>query len=72
MKAIKKLIATILLASLAAGGTGTLQAEEECYSCGDCYQECCTAPSFAPAVALTTVAFVAIVAVAVQNSNNFH
>lgn len=68
MKFSKKLIAlTTLMAML---GSGSMNAEEACADNGGCgYNECCRTSSLAPAIALGTIAIVAIVAVAVQNTS---
>ena len=54
------------LAMLGASST-TLQAEETCVDMGGCgYDACCRSSSMAPAIALGTIALIAIVAIAVQ------
>jgi hypothetical protein len=73
MKALKKLVA--LLTVLATVGFSLPQANAAEYSsdCGGCgYAECRQCPSLAPAVALGTIALVAIVAVAIQNQSHGH
>ena len=42
------------------------------YACGQCYQECRSAPQIAPAIVLGAVVIAAVVAVAVQNSQSSH
>lgn len=67
MKFTKKLIA---LASLMAMLGSSVNADEFCADNGGCgYDECCRTSSLAPAIALGTIAIVAIVAVAVQNTS---
>lgn len=57
------------VAMLATAGTG-LTADECCVDNGGCgYDECCRSSSLAPAIALGTIAIIAIVAVAVQNTS---
>lgn len=56
-------------------GNGPAVSQDACYaeSLGGCgYQESCRSPYIAPAVALGTIALVAIIAVAVQNSSHSH
>lgn len=67
----KKFIATFAACALFAGHTQTVQAES-CYTGGCGYQECRQCPCLTPAIALGAIALVAIIAVAVQNSNNKH
>jgi hypothetical protein len=69
MKFAKRL--TFLLATIAMLGTSatSLQADE-CIDGGGCaYDACCRSSSLAPAIALGTIAVIAIVAVAVQNTS---
>lgn len=48
----------------------TLQADEYCVDNGGCgFNACCRSSSLAPAIALGTIALIAIVAVAVQNTS---
>jgi hypothetical protein len=70
MTLVKKLI--FVIAALATFSTSTtiLQAEEYCIDNGGCgYDACCRSSSLAPAIALGTIAAIAIVAVAVQNTS---
>jgi hypothetical protein len=53
------------------GGYGYDGANVQMTNAGGCgYAECCRAPSVIPAIALGTIALVAIVAVAVQNQGH--
>lgn len=73
MKQFKKLIA--LGATAAMIGLSCHSAEAANYStdCGGCgYEECRQAPCLTPAIALGTIALVAIVAVALQDSHSSH
>ena len=73
MKSLKKMIALLTIAATAGLGTQNLNAAEYVTDCGGCgYQECRKCPSIAPAVALGTIALVAIVAVALQNQSHGH
>ncbi|HEV8051585.1 MAG TPA: hypothetical protein VGP47_03755 [Parachlamydiaceae bacterium] len=54
---------------LGTSGAG-LTADDCCVDNGGCgYDECCRSSSLAPAIALGTIAIIAIVAVAVQNTS---
>jgi hypothetical protein len=69
MESIKKLVSATLIAAVLFSST-TLQAASSSSSNGGVgYEESRRAPSIAPAVALGTIALIAIIAVAVQNSN---
>ena len=78
MKKIKKLIAAIAAAAMVFGSAQNLDAnqcaggtEQFCTElAGDGYQECCQAPCLTPAIALGAIALVAIIAVAVSNSDH--
>lgn len=70
MRLTKKLM--FLLTAIAMLGTSgtSLQADEYCVDNGGCgYNDCCRSSSLAPAIALGTIALIAIVAVAVQNTS---
>lgn len=70
MKFAKKLIAMAALVSMLGVSANTLRADECCVDNGGCgYDECCRTSSLAPAIALGTIALVAIIAVAVQNTS---
>lgn len=70
MTRIKKLIALTAMAAMLGSSTGDLGAQEYCVDNGGCgYDECCRTSSLAPAIALGTIALVAIIAVAVQNTS---
>jgi len=69
MKKLKTWIAGSLAAVMLTCFTNAAHAEDPCYDAGGCgYEECRRCPSLAPAVALGTIAIVAIVAVVLQNS----
>ncbi len=70
MKFAKKFIALwLVLASLCS--SAHLNAQEYSIDTGGyCYEDCRRAPCITPAIALGAVALVAIIAVAIQNSNN--
>lgn len=68
MKLGKKLIVFSLLAATFFSSTTPVNAQEYCADNGGCgYLDCCRTSSLAPAIALGTIAIIAIVAVAVQN-----
>jgi len=69
MKLAKKFIAAAALMAMMSSSVN-VQAEEYCCPTGGCgYEECCRSTSLAPAIALGTIAIIAIVAVAVQNTS---
>lgn len=70
MKAYKKFIA--LAAAVAMMGAPLAHGQDSTYMGGNGYQEYRTAPNLAGGIALGAIALVAIIAVAVQNSNNDH
>lgn len=71
MKMIKKFVALATLAVLITTSTPNLNAQEYKTDCGGYGYECARrVPSLAPAIALGTIALVAIIAVAVQNSSH--
>jgi hypothetical protein len=70
MNMLKKLIAVTAVTAM-LGSTSNANAQVYQTGVGGCgYEECCTSPCIAPAVALGTIALIAIVAVAVQNSSH--
>lgn len=70
MKLVKKLIASAALLAMLSTSANDLHADEYCVDNGGCgYENCCRSCSLAPAIALGTIAIVAIVAVAVQNTS---
>lgn len=70
MKRIKKIISLTAMAAMLGSSAGNLSAQEYCIDNGGCgYDECCRTSSLAPAIALGTIALVAIIAVAVQNTS---
>jgi hypothetical protein len=71
MKMLKRFVASTAFVAMMFSST---HAKAECYetSGGSGYEECCRAPCLAPAVALGTIALIAIIAIAVQNSHNGH
>lgn len=71
MKHLKKLIA--LGAAVAMLACQTAEAANYSSDCGGCgYEECRQSPCLTPAIALGTIALVAIVAVALQDSHSSH
>lgn len=70
---MKKIIAMFTALALLSPIANDLHAANTySYTGGNCYQECRTAPCLAPAIALGAIALAAIIAVAVQKSNNDH
>jgi hypothetical protein len=70
MKNMKKLITLATLAMMLGSSTNGLNAVEYVSDAGGCgYSDCCRTTSLAPAIALGTIAVVAIVAVALQNTS---
>lgn len=70
MKFAKKFLA-LGLAVATLCSSSQLKADEYCIDTGGyCYEDCRRAPCITPAIALGAVALVAIIAVAIQNSNN--
>lgn len=73
MKSLKKLFVLLTFSAVACLQPPSLSAAEYVTDTGGCgYQQCRKCPSIAPAVALGTIALVAIVAVALQNQSNGH
>lgn len=71
MNNFKKTLTSTLLMAMIGSSANSINAQEWRTDTGGCgYSECCTCPSLAPAIALGTIALVAIVAVAVQNSHS--
>lgn len=77
MRSIKKLVRALTLAVTLGTSVNILNADccplEACD--GDCddgcgYEECCTAPSLSPTVALGAIALVAVATVIVHNRGN--
>jgi len=69
MKQFKKLIAAGTLLSMFAFNTASVQAYDYATDAGGYgYADSYTSPKLAPTIALGTIAVVAIIAVAVQNS----
>lgn len=70
MKLVKKLVASAALLTMLSAPTSNIFADDYCVDMGGCgYEDCCRSCSLAPAIALGTIAVVAIVAVAVQNTS---
>ena len=66
----KKFIFITTAFAMFFAGTNYSHADEFCVDNGGCgYDACCRTSSLAPAIALGTIALVAIVAVAVQNTS---
>lgn len=73
MKFFKKSVALATFVAMIAASAHNLSAQEYMTDTGGCgYQECRRVPSLAPAIALGTIAIIAIVAVCVQNSQHHH
>lgn len=72
MKNFKRVIASGALAAMILSSAPA--AAQDCYdSVGGCgYEECRRASCLAPAIALGTIALVAIIAIAVQKSHSGH
>lgn len=71
MKALKLMFATLIFSILAGLPAQNLTAQEYSTDAGGYgYEQSRRVPSLAPAIALGTVAIVAIIAVAVQNSGH--
>lgn len=69
MKLAKRFIAVAAVMALMSA-SAHVSAEEYCCSNGGCaYDDCCRSTSLAPAIALGTIAIIAIVAVACQNTS---
>lgn len=72
MKNFKRVVASLALASMMFASV-PVKAEECWDSVGGCgYEECRRASCLAPAIALGTIALVAIIAIAVQKSHGGH
>lgn len=70
MKLIKKIMFLTAAVTMLGTSASNLQADECCVDNGGCgFDECCRSSSLAPAIALGTIAIIAIVAVAVQNTS---
>ena len=70
MKTLKKAVALVTLMAM-CGSSAALSADECRSSAGGCgYEECRRAPCIGPALALGTIALVAIIAVALQNQSH--
>jgi ABC-type spermidine/putrescine transport system permease subunit II len=67
-----KFIALLTVVAMLFSTTGTLGAADYTYCGGKGYCDYRTAPNLAPGIALGIIALAAIIAVAVQNSNNDH
>lgn len=73
MKFFKKFVALAAFVAMIATSAHNLGAQEYMTDTGGCgYQECRRCPSLAPAIALGTIAVIAVIAVAVQNSSHHH
>ena len=72
MKLAKKLIALGLICSMFSKETAEASANWSSDTGGCGYAECRQAPCLTPAIALGTIALVAIVAVALQESHSSH
>lgn len=66
----RKLIVFSTLTAMMFSLAAPLNAQEYCVDNGGCgYNECCRTSSLAPAIALGTIALIAIVIIAVQNTS---
>lgn len=73
MTSLRKWMALAAVLSMLSFSTRDANAGEYATNVGGCgYTECCDAPCLAPAIALGTIALVAIIAVAVQNHSKSH
>lgn len=70
MKFLKRMIALTVVLAFSASNLGAQEMRTDVGGYG--YEESHRAPNIAPAVALGTIALVAIVAVAVQNNSHSH
>lgn len=74
MDNFKKWVAYAIFIAMIATSAQNLRAQDEFEYNTDCggygYEQCRRVPSLAPAIALGTIALVAIIAVAVQNSSH--
>ncbi len=69
MKLTKKLLAVGAIVAMMSSPLNVQADEFCCDTGGDGYDQCCRSTSLAPAIALGTIALVAIIAVAVQNTS---
>lgn len=73
MKHLKRFIVLAATAAMISLSCHTAEADEYCANVGGYgYQECRESPCLTPAIALGTIALVAIVAVALQDSKSSH
>lgn len=73
MTRFRKLIIAATLFTLIGTSIPRAHSAEYCSSVAGCgYEECRTSPCLTPAIALGTIALVAIIAVAVQNTHHGH
>lgn len=72
MKTMKRMVALATAVFMLGNATNGFADQYTQYSGGAGYLESSDAPSLAPAIALGAIALVAIIAVAVQNSNDHH
>lgn len=73
MKQLNKLVAAVTTFAMLALSCNTAEAANYSTSCGgECYEECRQSPCLTPAIALGTIALVAIVAVALQDGGHGH
>jgi len=67
-----RLIGTLIACAMLFSSAASLEAEDYTYCGGRGYTEYRTCPNLAPGIALGVIALAAIIAVAVQNTNNEH
>lgn len=73
MKKINKFFATLVLITMMGSTASSANAAEYCTEIAGCgYEDCKSAPCLTPAIALGAIALVAIIAVAIQNSDKGH
>lgn len=76
MKYVKKIMFIAAAMAMMSSSISSLQADDACPTTDYCvdnggcgFDACCRSSSLAPAIALGTIALIAIVAVAVQNTS---
>lgn len=76
MKMFKKLVALATLTAMMGTSAHSLNAQVYSNTPADCcgygYQDSCKVPCYAPAIALGTIALVAIIAVVLENHHHHH
>lgn len=67
-----RIVGVLIVFTMLFSSAGCLNAEDYTYTGGRGYTQYRTCPNLAPGIALGVIALAAIIAVAVQNSNNEH